>query len=125
MLLAEHDPELLGLYGSELERNNFGTITAKNGKEAIGKFIENSPEIVILDQEMSNPGGLDVLRRILAIRPQTKIIMLTMKSAVLDEAERLGLELFLLKPVSPQLIVASVLALSDVKSRPQLMIVTR
>jgi DNA-binding response OmpR family regulator len=125
VLLAEDDPETLSLYASELERNNFGIITARNGKEAIAKFIEHSPQIVILDHELSNPNALDVLRKILAVRPQTKAMMLTFKCAVLDEAERLGLELFLLKPVSPQLIVRSALALSDVKSRPQLMIVTR
>lgn len=125
VLLAEQEPELLGQYALELERNNFGIITAKDGNEAMGKFVEHSPEIVILDCELPNAGGLEVLRKILTIRPQTKIVMLTGNCQDIQEAEQIGLEIFLLKPVSPTTLVKSTVALSDLKGRPPLMIVTR
>lgn len=125
VLLAEHDPELLCVYASELERNKFGIVTSIDANEAVGKFVEHAPEIAILDYDLPNGGGLDVLRKILTIRPQTKIVMLTSKGQDIEEAEQIGLELFLLKPVSPQLLVRSTVALSDTKSRPPLMVVTR
>jgi DNA-binding response OmpR family regulator len=125
ILLAEHDPELLAAYASELERNHFGIITATDGKGAIEKFVEHLPEIVVIDLDLTDSKGLDVLKAVLTTNPRTKVVVLTGRGQDLEQAERLGLELFLLKPTSPQTLVESVIAIVDLKSRPQLVIVTR
>jgi DNA-binding response OmpR family regulator len=125
VLLAEHDLELLSTYACDLERNGFGIIRAINGKQAISQFVETSPEIIIIDHDLPDSNASEILQKILTIRPQTKAILLTSNREDIVNSEHFGLELFLLKPVSSETIVRSSVALSDLKSRPQLIIVAR
>jgi DNA-binding response OmpR family regulator len=126
VLLAEHELDLLGLYASDLERNGFAVVTARDGKEAVARFLEESPpEIAIVDYDLPKISGHDVVLKILTLRPQAKIIMLTKRGSDVEEAERIGLEIFLLKPVSAQTMVKSVRALATTRAKSQMVIVTR
>lgn len=87
---------------------------ADNGPEALALVEERRPEVVLLDIRMPGESGLEVLRRIQDIRPQTKVLMLT--SFDDDEyvlgALREGAQGFVLKNVSDEMLVSAIRGVS-------------
>jgi two-component system, chemotaxis family, chemotaxis protein CheY len=98
-----------------LSQAGFGVSTATDGKEAVTRFLETRPEVVVLDCRMVGGDGLEAAAEILAMKPSSKIIMLTADGSVLEEAERIGVELFLEKPVSLKRLLDAVLTLCEIK----------
>jgi DNA-binding NarL/FixJ family response regulator len=54
---------------------------AADGRQAVALTKELSPDIVILDISMPSLNGLEATRQILKIRPQTKVLVLTIHDA--------------------------------------------
>jgi two-component system chemotaxis response regulator CheY len=67
-------------------------IEASNGQEAIVAFQERKPNLVLLDISMPLMNGLDTLRKIKEIDPESTVIMLTsmVNRQSIDEALALG-----------------------------------
>ncbi|NDY72772.1 response regulator [Desulfobacter hydrogenophilus] len=59
-----------------LERNGFQTILAENGTEAL-KCLDQSPDVAILDIRMPGMDGHEVLEKIIKLKPDLPVIMLT------------------------------------------------
>lgn len=88
---------------------------AQNGVEAIYKFQQQSPSLVLLDIELPDINGFDVLSRILKINPNAKVIMLsgnTEKDSVRN-AIKLGAQGYIAKPVSRDKIEMYIKRLSE------------
>lgn len=87
---------------------------ADNGSDALDMVEAHAPEVVLLDIRMPGESGLDILRRILAARPDTKVLMLT--SFDDDEyvlgALREGARGFVLKNVSDEMLVNAIRGVS-------------
>ncbi len=78
--------------------------TAKNGVEALAKVVDLNPDIMTLDIEMPEMDGIETLRRLREVRPQTPVIMfstLTVQGseATLD-ALTLGARDYVAKPAN-------------------------
>ncbi len=123
VLVADDDRELLSLYSRVLRENGFEVLLSTTGNEAVSRFIESRPEVIILDYRMPQGNGLEAASQILAMKPSAKIIMLTADGTVLEEAERIGIELFLEKPISMKRLLESVYTL--VKLKPTSAVVSR
>lgn len=80
---------------------NFEVFSATNGGEALEIIKKDSPHIVLLELEMKDLDGLEVLRHIRKIRQNTKIIIISSVDdiAIMNEARRLGVVAYLTKPV--------------------------
>ena len=64
--------------GSLLGKLKYGEIYfASNGKEAIEKYKEKSPDFVTMDITMPDMDGITALKKILKIDVNAKVIMLT------------------------------------------------
>ena len=50
---------------------------AIDGQEAIDKYKDLRPDLVVLDLKMPKANGLEVLKKIIAFDPEAKIIVLT------------------------------------------------
>jgi two-component system chemotaxis response regulator CheY len=93
-----------------LTTNGFNVVEACNGREAIEKYQESSPDAVLLDITMPEMDGLQALKIICDVDPNAKVIIVTamgQKQIVMD-AIKFGAKDFLVKPFQPDRIFAAV-----------------
>ncbi|MBL7065874.1 MAG: response regulator transcription factor [Anaerolineae bacterium] len=50
---------------------------AGDGREAIEKAVELEPDVVLMDVRMAGMSGLDAIRRLAAVRPGVRVIVLS------------------------------------------------
>jgi DNA-binding NarL/FixJ family response regulator len=70
---------------------------ASNGHEALQKVETTHPDIVLMDVQMQKMDGIQATRKIKAIFPGIKIIILTVRSASRTAALEAGADAFLIK----------------------------
>lgn len=65
---------------------------AANGKEAVEKFKELKPDLVILDITMPLLNGLEAARSIVSFSPSTPVLILSVHKSkqLVEEARRIG-----------------------------------
>ena len=105
----EHILELARLY---LSREGFQVESVADGAQAVARFNQVKPDLVVLDLMLPGVDGLTICREIRK-QSQVPIIMLTARDEVTDKV--VGLELgaddYLTKPFHPQELVARAKAL--------------
>lgn len=85
-------------------------VEAANGLEALEKYEQHSPDIVMMDITMPEMDGLTALKELRQRHPDAKIIMcsaLGQQSAVL-EAIKAGAKDFIVKPFEPDRVLQAV-----------------
>ena len=80
--------------------NHYATLTAQNGEEALARFRENHPDLVIMDIKMPGRSGIEILREIKSIDPRSLVIMMTAygTTETAIEAMKYGAFDYILKP---------------------------
>src|SRR6516225_6508446 len=79
LLADDHEIVREGLRSLLGARRDFEIVgEAADGREAVALVEELKPDIVILDISMPLLNGLEATRQILKMRPQTKVLILTM-----------------------------------------------
>ena len=84
--------------------------SAQDGAEAVKKYSEEKPDMVIMDITMPNMDGLQALKKIREGDPNAKVVMCTamgQESMVVD-AIKSGARDFVVKPFDAQRIVKTV-----------------
>jgi signal transduction histidine kinase/ActR/RegA family two-component response regulator len=117
VLLAEDDASLRKLSRIVLESFGYSVITAEDGEDAIGKFMENRDRIdlVILDMIMPKKNGKEVSEALRKVSPGIKILFVSgytmdiIKSRELTES---GFD-FIHKPVRAQDLLRKVREILD------------
>lgn len=84
-----------------LVRAGHRVIEVATGREAVTRFRQDSPDLVILDVEMPDMDGLTALKEIRLLDPNAKVVMLTAlgQQAIIRSAEHAGARDVLFKPV--------------------------
>ena len=77
VLLVDDDSAFRGVMAGELERLNLQVTTEGSGEEALVRIKEDNPDVVLLDLELPDMSGLDVLKIAGEKSPTSEIIMLT------------------------------------------------
>lgn len=75
ILLVDDEEGIQLLYREEFEDEGYEVVSAYNGDEAIAKFQESPPDLVILDINMPGMSGIEVLRRMKEINPELPVIL--------------------------------------------------
>ena len=122
ILVVEDDADIAQLIAMYLGRSGFTADILASGRDAIAAAAARPPDLMVLDLMLPHVGGLDVCRAIRA-DPRTAAIPILMLTARGEEADRVaGLELgaddYMVKPFSPNELVARVRALLRRAGRP-------
>jgi len=104
VLIVDDEKNIRLTLTQTLETMDIETGTAINGEEALSKLKDREYDLILLDLKMPGMDGMDVLRRVVEIRPDIRIIIITahgtIESAV--EAMKLGAVDFIQKPFAPK-----------------------
>jgi DNA-binding response OmpR family regulator len=112
VLIVDDEPHLIRSLAFVMSREGYQVITAADGEEALGKAVENKPDIIFLDIMMPKKNGYEVCEAIRQM-PELKntyIIMLSAKGREIDKEKALssGANEFIGKPFSPLEVVSRV-----------------
>lgn len=99
-----------------LTRNGFTVSTAVNGDEAIERIRAERPELILMDVVMPGANGFQITRAI-ARDPELAALPVIICSSKSQETDRIwgmrqGAKDYLVKPVDPQRLLASIAALA-------------
>ncbi len=85
---------------------------ASDGLEAVELAASLRPDVILMDLQMPNLNGAEAARRIIAERPDIKVLALTCfeTEGVVLEAMRAGVSGYMLKDAPPEALVSSILA---------------
>jgi two-component system, response regulator, stage 0 sporulation protein F len=75
ILLVDDEESIQLLYQEEFEDEGYTVISALNGDEALGKFRDEVPDLVILDIQMPGMNGIEVLRQMKMIDATVPVIL--------------------------------------------------
>src|SRR5256884_9644929 len=112
VLVVDDEDHILELARLYLSREGYQIETVADGSQALARFGQVKPDLVVLDIMLPNLDGLTICKEIRK-QSQVPIIMLTARDEVTDKV--VGLELgaddYLTKPFHPQELVARAKAL--------------
>lgn len=112
ILVVDDDNELREFTISSLEQEGFHTISAIDGKEALEKFENSDIDMVLLDLNLPDMDGEDILQKIKSKNKLLPIIVLSGKKSVSSKVLTLGLgaDDYVTKPFSEEELIARIKA---------------
>jgi two-component system response regulator MtrA len=119
ILLVEDDPSLREAVGLALEGAGHRVTTAATGDEAVERWRQHRPDLVLLDVMLPGRDGFDVCRAIRAT-DQVPIIMLTARTDPIDVVVGLesGADDYVTKPFETRVLLARIKAVLRRQERP-------
>ena len=83
---------------------------AVNGQEGIDAYNKYKPDLVTMDITMPEMNGIEAVEKIVALHPDSKIIMVTShgQEAMVMGALKAGAKGYILKPISPEKLKESI-----------------
>src|SRR5215472_1395144 len=111
ILVVDDEPSYRDALSVALQREGFVVETAADGTEAINRFDQARPALILLDVMLPQMSGVDVCRE-LRSRSQVPIIMVTARNAEIDAVVGLevGADDYATKPFRLRELVARVRA---------------
>jgi len=102
ILVVEDEAILARTIRKALEKQGHAVDIAGDARAAEDLFVEQCPELVLLDLRLPDGNGLEVLRHLKSLRSSTEVVMMTAFASVEDavEAIRLGASDYLQKPLN-------------------------
>lgn len=77
ILLVDDEPGIRNVLKITLEASGYAICLASDGETGLSVFKKENPGIVITDIKMPGIDGIELLKRIKAIKPDTEVIMIT------------------------------------------------
>jgi DNA-binding NarL/FixJ family response regulator len=114
ILIAEDDKNTRFLLQTMLEALGYPIAgVAADGREAVEKTVELKPDVLLLDIGMPVLDGLEAVRLIFERHPLPVVVLTGLtEDAVLEQARGLGVQAFLLKPLSSKEQLRSAIAIA-------------
>jgi len=110
VLVIDDSRLVLAAMQDALERNRFEVAIAADGAEGLAKLASFAPDLVISDLEMPETDGLEVVRRVHELSPETPVLILTEHGEVplVVQSMREGAFGYLRKGISEDALVAEI-----------------
>jgi two-component system response regulator RegA len=117
ILVVDDDTRFREQLARAFVRRGFGVVSAASYDEALSLAKQESPEFAVVDLRMPGPGGIEVLKALREIDPETRVVMLSGYGSIATavEAVHLGALNFLQKPADADEVLAA-LGLADEKA---------
>lgn len=111
VMVVEDEPSIALVLKAYLEHAGYRVIIAADGEEALQKFSEAKPSLVLLDLMLPGQDGLAVLDEIRKLS-SCPVIMVTARGAIEDRLNgfKQGADDYIPKPFDPEEVVARVKA---------------
>lgn len=108
VLLVDDEPALTNLLKMALHYEGWEIDVARDGGQAMAKFAEFGPDLIVLDIGLPDVDGLQILKSIRESQGYTPTLFLTARDSVLDRVTGLtaGADDYLSKPFSLEELVA-------------------
>lgn len=100
ILIADDEKNMRWILEKNLKDEGFNVIEAADGEEAFELFLDQEPDMAILDYRMPGIDGMEVLKRIKTINEKVPVIMITAHGSTdaAVEAMKLGAIDYISKP---------------------------
>ncbi len=100
ILVAEDEALLRRILAGLFEEAGYHVVAASTGREALERFAESAPDLVVTDIRMPEMDGIELLERLKALDPEVLVIIMTAFSSVESAvaALRAGAHDYIVKP---------------------------
>lgn len=109
LLLVDDDETFCRVLAGALESRGFAVRTAYDVPQGLALAEAEPPEYAVVDLKMPGPSGLELVERLHALDPHTRIVVLTGYASIATavEAIKLGAVQYLAKPADADQVVAA------------------
>jgi two-component system response regulator HydG len=110
VLIIDDDKDICLVLSRFLSKNNYDVDVANNGEEGLKQLRTKEYALVLCDYRLPDMTGVDALRKIKLLRPQTAVIIITGYSDVKTAVEtfRYGASDFVTKPLYPDELLVTI-----------------
>src|SRR4051812_15439891 len=110
VLIIDDDKDICLVLSRFLSKNNYEVDVANNGEEGLKLLRSKEYTLVLCDYRLPDMTGVDALRKIKLLRPQTAVIIITGYSDVKTAVEtfRYGASDFVTKPLYPDELLVTI-----------------
>ncbi|MFO7799460.1 response regulator transcription factor [Rhodohalobacter sp.] len=115
ILIVEDNPDLRENILTYLSRENYICETAEDYEQGFDKIMSHSYDLVLIDILLPKGNGLQLLRDLISVRPQTGSIIISARNALDDKVKGLeiGADDYLTKYFQLPELLARIKALQD------------
>jgi DNA-binding response OmpR family regulator len=117
VLLVDDNPAAIEPLNVRLRGLGYATTVLHDGAQALASARRDRPDLAILDVMLPEVNGYQICRELKRLERPPVVVILTAKSEPADRfwAMECGADLFLTKPVDPEVLVLRVAALLGAK----------
>ena len=110
ILIVDDEPDIVEVLADRLEASGFDVRTVHNARDCYAAVAEDAPDLILLDIQMPDIGGMEALADLKKNHPEVPVLMISASSVpeVAQEAIRGGAEGFVLKPFEPEELMQSI-----------------
>ena len=109
LLLADDDELFARILSQALNKRGFTVKVAHNVDQALELCMHNAPEFAVVDLNMPGKSGLELVKHLIELDDNTRIVVLTGYASITTavEAMKLGATHYLAKPADTDEVVAA------------------
>lgn len=106
LLIVDDEPGIVAEVKDFFEEEGHKVFTADSGEDGIRLIEKLKPDLLLVDMKLPDISGLRVLISAKKVSPRSKTIVITgyVDQAIIDEAEKVGRDVFLQKPFDLQVL---------------------
>ena len=109
ILIIDDDRDFAASLKLILENENYNPLLAHSEEEALESIAKNAVDLALIDIQLGQTSGIDLLPKILKVQPETLCIMVTGFGSIETAVQALkeGAYDYLRKPVNPEELIAT------------------
>ncbi len=112
VLVIDDESAIRSSFSYFLEDLGYTVYQAENGRDGLQKLQDKQPDVILTDLRMPELDGLEVLKQVASIAPETPVVVISGTGRIQDvvEALHLGAWDYLLKPVEDLVVLEHVVS---------------